>query len=263
MSERAMTFAAVLMLLLAGAGSYWIRHRDSLQANSASLSALPIDLGSFRGVDTEVGENVEAILDADHHVQREYTHAVGDVVWLYIGYYGTERGGTPEHTPRTCYQAQGWSIVDSADVVIDSDSGTRAVEYLVRSGDEFQLVLYWYRSFRASGLTSTWALRLDHVLGKVTRGRGDGALIRLSTPLVGPGDRSTGRMLLTSFARELELQLAPVWPNESAVQAHPSGARSAIDVGPLENPGERLDTSAGAAAGASRGSARVGSPRPS
>lgn len=222
MSERGSTFAAIAILLAAGFAAWGFQLRPALATAPESLAALPYELGSYRGVESPVGENVEEMLRADFNVQREYLHPFGQVVWLYVGYYGTERGGTPEHTPRTCYVAHDWEVLDERTVATDPETGHRAVELLVESRGQQQLVLFWYRSYRASGLLSTAALQLDHVLGRLSDGRGDGALVRLSTPLIGI-ERSAARGMLASFARQLEPELAAVWPVESSNEARAAG----------------------------------------
>jgi EpsI family protein len=213
MSERLSTALAVALLLVAGAAAWAFQTRAALAPRPQSLAELPMALGSYRGADSPVGRNVEDMLRADFNLQREYVHPLGQVVWLYVGYYGTQRGGTPEHTPQACYAAHGWTILDRRSVVTDPSTGHRAVEYLVESSGQQQLVLFWYRSYRASGFGSTLSLQLDHVVGKLSDGRGDGALVRLSTPLVGI-DRDAARGMLAGFARQLEPELARVWPSE-------------------------------------------------
>jgi EpsI family protein len=214
-SDRVSTLAAVALLLAAGAAAWWFQLREHLAPAPVTLSSLPLELGSFTGIDTPLDAMVEEMLRADHNVQREYRHPLGGIVWLYIGYYGTERGGTPEHTPRACYRAHGWDVIEQADLTVDPETGLRAREYVVELAGQQQLVLYWYRSFRDTGMVTTVALGLDHVLGKLRHGRGDGALVRLSAPLSGGGsDREATRASLLSFARELEPELARVWPSE-------------------------------------------------
>ena len=228
MSDRLLTLAAVLLLAAAGALSWWLQFREPLHANVTSLAALPQKLGNFSGTDTPVADNVVEMLDADYHLQRAYMHPFGDVVWLYIGYYGTERGGTPEHTPRACYLAHGWRIEDGTSVVIDAERGLKAVEYLVNDRGRRQLVLFWYRSFRRSGITSTMELRMDHLVGQIAAGRADGALVRLSTGLDDPTSRATTRALLVSFARKLERELGGVWPEETGRQKGEDRAASVV-----------------------------------
>ncbi len=86
MSERISTLLAVAILLLAGAAAWTAQARPMLTPQPASLATLPFSLGSYRGVDSPVGQNVEDMLRADFNVQREYLHPLGQVVWLYVGY---------------------------------------------------------------------------------------------------------------------------------------------------------------------------------
>jgi EpsI family protein len=227
MSERAATAAALLLLVLAGAAAWGLQMRAPLEPQTESLRSIPFEISSFIGVDTPIGDNVEEMLSADFNVQREYLHPLGQLVWVYIGYYGTERGGTPEHTPRACYLAHGWRVVDEQAVVTDPASGAQAMEYLVEAGANRQLVMFWYRSHRATGMLSTLALQLDHVAGRLTSGRGDGALIRLSTPLTGL-DRDAARALLVSFAKLIEPQLAATWPTELSAEVSPERLGAAL-----------------------------------
>lgn len=55
---------------------------------------------------------------------------------------------------------------------------------------------------------------IDRVLGRAQSRRGDGALVRVSTP-VGAGDEVEARSRLLSFADLLDRQLAEHWPSES------------------------------------------------
>ena len=58
---------------------------------------------SWKGHDIPMEGSVEEILRADRHLQRSYYDRAGGLVWLYVGYYGTSRGGRSEHTPWVCY----------------------------------------------------------------------------------------------------------------------------------------------------------------
>lgn len=213
MSERVGTLVVVAALVAAGALAWWIELRAELAPSPDSLATIPFQIGSFEGEDLPVGATVESILEADYHLQRAYEHVHGDLVWLYVGYYGTKKGGTPEHPPRVCYTAHGWDIVNTRTVPRRADGRRDATEYLVELDGQRRLVLFWYRSFRAPNLRSIFQLRLDHVVGQLTEGRADGALVRLSTPIL-DGDRVAARNRLLHFAAALEDELEEAWPDE-------------------------------------------------
>ena len=215
MNRDQLTFAAAsVLILLAGALAWGFTLRDTLYVDSERLDAIPYEIGAWEGAPIPVEDTVETILMATYNLQREYVHPTGDVVWLYVGYYGTERGGTPGHTPRACYVSHGWEIVEDDQIVRAAEEGLRANEYLVELEGERRLVLFWFQSFRSRDLLSTLALRLDHVVGQLTAGRGDGALIRVSTPIFGD-DREAARARLLGFAAELQAPLDAAWPDES------------------------------------------------
>jgi hypothetical protein len=59
-----------------------------------------------------------------------------------------------------------------------------------------------------------WHQNVDRFVGRLTHGRADGALIRISTPLSG-GDVIGARGRLLGFASALDPLLAERWPTES------------------------------------------------
>jgi len=216
MNRDQLTFAAASVLILAAGALAWgFTLREPLAPRSELLDQIPYEIGPWEGSPIPVEDTVETILNATYNVQRAYVHPTGDVVWLYIGYYGTERGGTPGHTPRACYVSHGWEIVEEAAIVRAPDTGHRANEYVVELEGERRLVMFWFQSFRSKDLLSTTALRIDHVLGQFLAGRGDGALVRLSTPILGD-DREAARARLLGFGAALQAPLDASWPTEVA-----------------------------------------------
>lgn len=224
MGERLLTLALCLGLGLAGVAAWWLTLRAPLRAEAASLEALPMKIGRYEAETIRIEDTVESILNATYNVQRAYHHPLGEVVWLYLGYYSTERGGTPEHTPRACYSAHGWEVARARTLVRDPLTERVANEYIVELAGAERMVLFWYQSFRAEDLLSTWALRIDHIRGQLSEGRADGALVRLSTPIQ-HGDREAARSRLLAFAADLSPEIERHWPLEIPVAASAAAAR--------------------------------------
>lgn len=218
------TAALVLLLLAVGAAAWSFVLRPPLRVDSTKLAELPHQLGEWTSVDVPLEQSVESMLRADFNLQRAYTHPLGDRVWLYLGYYGTERGGQPEHTPADCYRAHGWEIRERRTLAVDP--ALRVNEYLVEQGRERHLVHFWFRSYRSTGLLGGFDQTLDRLAGRLFAGRADGSLVRLSTP-VADGDLIPSRSRLLHFAAELDQQLAAHWPVES-----PDGAARSSAQGP-------------------------------
>lgn len=213
----------VVVLLAVGAGAWMFALRPALHVDARPLATLPMQLGPWAAHEVPLESNVEAMLRADYNVQRAYDHPLGDRVWVYFGYYGTERGGRPEHTPTQCFKAHGWKVLDHRK--IDAGGGLRVNEMVVSLDGEQQLVHYWFRSFRATGLRGGIDQTLDRLLGRLLRGRADGSLVRVST-MLHDDDLGSARNRLLSFERAFDAQLAEHWPRERT-GPEPAAARVA------------------------------------
>lgn len=211
MSERISLVALCVALVAGGAFAWWLRLQPPLAVDVSPLESLPLHLDGWRSIDLEVDDRVADELAADFNIQRAYRHPTGHLIWLYVGYYSTERGGRPEHTPRGCYTGAGWEILESD--VLDVPDG-RIREFVVRRGGEHRLVHFWFRSHRRGGMTGGIDLGLDRVVGRLTTGRADGGLVRISTPLERREDAPAARSRLSTFRDGLVGQLARHWPGE-------------------------------------------------
>jgi EpsI family protein len=219
MTPKPGSLALGALLVAVGAFAWWLELRPSLAADTEPLRTLPRQIGPWRSVDVPLESEVEAALDADFNLQRAYSTGTGDVIWLYVGYYGTERGGRPQHTPRGCYTGAGWGI--RAVRALDAAPGgaLRVNEYWIERDGEQRLVHYWYRSHRRTGMLGGLDQNLDRLLGRLLDGRADGALVRVSAPLYHGGEVETRGKLL-AFAAAIDPLLGERWPRETP------GARS-------------------------------------
>ena len=204
--------ALIGVLLAIGALAWSLQFQPVLQIDASELATLPTRIDLYRSRDVPLESTVESVLQADFNLQRSYLR--GDlVVWLYIGYYGTTRGGRPEHTPRGCYTGAGWGIASARTLQVTPDGELRVNEYLVERGGERRLVHFWFRSSRRTGMLGGWDQNVDRFLGRLGSGRADGALIRVSTPL-SSGDVVSARGRLMAFSSRLDPLIAERWPSE-------------------------------------------------
>ena len=216
MAERLGRWGLAALVLAVGALAWWLQTRPSLAVDPTPLANLPHQVGAWRSVDVPLDTAVESILRADYNVQRAYFPDAGPTtrpVWLYVGYYGTQRGGRPEHTPRGCYTGAGWDIASASVIASGDGTGRRMNEYRVQRAADRQLVHFWYRSVRRTGMVGGLDQNLDRIVGRLDGGRADGALVRLSTS-VDDGGEAEARARLLALGQVLDLQLAQYWPAE-------------------------------------------------
>lgn len=229
MSRESLTTGVVAaVLVIVGAIAWAFALRPAPHLDLSPLEALPRELGSWTSVDIPLDGEAESILEADYNLQRRYEHPLGEVVWVYVGYYGTQRGGRPEHTPPACFRAHGWTIEDRR--VIDAGGGLRVNEMQVSLDGERQLVHYWFRSFR-SHLRGGLDQLLDHLVGRIRYQRADGSLVRLSTPYTTEADRQVARSRLLQFGALFDQVLAEHWPREEPTRKTASHDRDSAPRG--------------------------------
>jgi EpsI family protein len=166
------------------------------------FSQYPLQLGTFKGRDLELDEKVLALLKLTDYAMRAYVPASAAraqagafegqsredaaPVWLYVGYYASTRTGVGYHSPKNCLPGGGW-VFKSTDVVTGVLPGRPEApinRVVIEKGFDRQLILYWYQD-RGRIIASEYAAKGYMILDATTRNRTDGALVRISTPIVG------------------------------------------------------------------------------
>jgi EpsI family protein len=229
--ENLGSIALIAAMVAVGTLGWWLQLGPQVYLDVSPLAKIPARVGLWDSTDIPVPRAVEEELDADFNLQRAYADRTGQVVWLYVGYYGTERGGRPEHTPRGCYTGAGWGIESSRIVKVTPDGSLRANEYLVTNAGQRRLVHFWYRSHRRTGILGGLDQNLDRLIGRLFDRRADGALVRISTP-ISDDDTVAARGRLLAFASLLDPLLGEHWPSETPCSA--GGSEDCVPVPPAD-----------------------------
>jgi len=110
------------------------------------LSALPMQLGSWQGQQTDLDPRVFRSIGAHSVINREYTNTTGSKVVLHAVLADEYTDGVP-HYPQVCYGGNGWEIVDQKDLEVEPAAGLPAGARLLTADrdEERILVLYWYQ----------------------------------------------------------------------------------------------------------------------
>ena len=153
-----------------------------------SLDAFPMTVGDWRGEEGVVfEEGVLNILKVQDYLMRRYVDPAGHSLWLYIGYWDTQRKGAQMHSPKHCLPGAGWEPLEAARVTIPVGGSPGAIEvnrYIIQKDQYQQLVLYWYQS-HGQVVASEVDAKLQLIKNAVFHNRSDGALIRITSPVSG------------------------------------------------------------------------------
>ena len=167
----------------------------------------------------EMDPEAHAILGVTDYVLCDYADPErGTAVNLYVGYHASQVRSYDDgekvnsiHPPEHCLPGAGWNIIDSSLVPIHSGPlEGLAKRFVIAKGDSRQLVYFWYQS-RGRILSKNHEVILYKFLDRALRGRSDGALVRLTTPVLNE-DFAAAEDAVLDFAHDMTPLLPPHLP---------------------------------------------------
>jgi EpsI family protein len=180
----------------------------------APLDVFPDTVGTWQArEDTLFQPDVLTMLKVKDYLMRRYVDRSGRSLWLYIGYWDTQRKGAQMHSPRNCLPGGGWEPLEASRVTIPVEGRSTPItvnRYVVQKDRDIQVVLYWYQA-QGQTIADEITARVAMVRSAIVRNRTDGALVRISAPL--RGDVATTTAELGRYARALYPLLAHHLPD--------------------------------------------------
>ncbi len=190
------------------------------------FAELPLALADhWRGQELSMDKRVLDILRLTDHVMRVYVPVVvaprpaaqpgespqaAAPVWLYVGYYDSQRTGSTYHSPKNCLPGAGWQFAESTRRKVSVPGGEATVNrVIIEKGLDRQMVVYWYQD-RGRVVASEYEAKAFLIWDAMTRNRTDGALVRLTTPVRGDDEAAFQHAL--AFLRDAWPLLRPHLP---------------------------------------------------
>jgi len=215
MSNKVYTLCLVIMLLAAGTVAA-ISSRPVPVVVQANLENLPMLIMGYTATEDFFTDAVYKELNADKHVYRHYKSPNGEVVDLYIGYYGTAKGGRTGHNPYACLPGSGAAIVATEVVHLKQTSTGKSipVNYILSRKDGADTVmLHWYQTAGTKIVSTGLQQNIERFKGRVIHNRNDGAFVRVTAYSEG-GKVEKTRQRAEQFAENVLDLLPGYWPVE-------------------------------------------------
>jgi len=183
------------MVILAAAGllSGWLSAQwYAPKGNGSYLKDFPINHEDWKGERIEMDKIVADILETDALVLNRYVKDQKTVL-LAIVYYPDAK--VDFHAPEACYSGRGIKIDKRIRAVALNALGTIHVNELnIVRGNSKELAYYFYKSGNFLG-NSYFRLRFNLILNNLLSKEKSGALVRISTPVIGDGDDADSRLI--------------------------------------------------------------------
>ena len=214
-NTRATLMACTLLCLLAVPVSIAISDREEVNPTREKFVQFPLIKNDWIGYESSISQKVLDGLQPSDYILAEY-HRSSDPnpVNFYIAFYASQRTGTAIHSPRSCLPGGGWEIKNLSQLDLSKAmgmSGLRINRVIIQMGGQKQLVYYWMPQ-RGRNITSEYLAKWYLFQDGLFKGRSDGALVRLVTPIPQDSDEALADSRLQDFLRDFYQELPRFLP---------------------------------------------------
>ena len=205
---------AVVAVVVTAIGLRFVEHRDEIVPERTRFSTFPLVVDDWRGVEEPLEPRIVEALDVDDYIMANYVHLADKMpVNFYVAYYSSQRKGASIHSPRSCLPGHDWEMEQlSVRKVEGLGMPLRVNRVVISKSGQRQLVYYWFEQ-RGRKLTSEYAVKAYLLLDAIKLNRTDGALVRVTTPVMRGTDIAEAEQRLQDLLRELYPRLSPYIPN--------------------------------------------------
>ncbi len=202
----------IVVLLGAFVGLRHLSHGEAVPL-AEPLSNFPVQVETWHSREVPIEPRIIQALGVSDHVNRLYEASGNPSIYLYVGYYKSQRTGQLIHSPKNCLPGAGWEPVSAGSVELIGLKGNRVSvnRYVIQNGLQRQLVLYWYQSHGRIIASEYWG-KIYMVLDAIRLNRTDAALVRISTPITNEREYPSGKRAI-AFAQEFISKSEGVLPN--------------------------------------------------
>lgn len=178
-------FISVLILIGAGIFFQMMSYGEEVPTRK-SFAEFPTIIEQWQGKELGIDPEILKVLKVDDYMMRLYRNAEGFPIYLYVGYYQSQRQGATYHSPKNCLPGSGWFFVESeqTDLTIHHSPQNKVTinKVIIQKGLDKQLILYWYQD-RGRIIASEYWAKIYLVWDAITKNRTDGAFVRISAPI--------------------------------------------------------------------------------
>jgi len=183
-----------------------------------NLDKFPLNINDYQGIDIPLTESVYKELNPDIYIYRHYLPKFNNhpSILLYIGYYGTAKGGRTGHNPHACYPSAGWAILDLKKVILFISGKKVSINQIfIQKNEERRVVLYWYQSEGNKILDTGIKQNLHRFFCRILKRRDDGAFVRVSASINGNSKEILPKVY--AFTKQILTLLPHYWPQEKEI----------------------------------------------
>jgi len=170
------------------------------------FSAFPATLGEWSGREGQLEPEISATLKATDYYTGDFSEASNrSPVNLFVAYYDSLNKGGAIHSPKVCLPGSGWEFTSFDQRSFDELAPGTAGNFnrvIVQKGGQRILMYYWFQQ-RERRIADEFGMKYYLLVDGLLKGRKDGALVRIFTPIIAGAGNATQEAdhRLQAFAR--------------------------------------------------------------
>lgn len=200
---------ACALLVIGGSFGNYLRYREAKPDSPPHFESIPYAADPFTGEEKRFEAYSYEILKADTTTLRVYRGGRGEIYWLFVAYFESQKYGSQIHSPKHCLPGGGWRIdlLEPFSLPLP-DGGAKVINRLVIAEEEKrELMFYWFET-RGGEIRNEFALKWDLMKNSLLLRPTDAAIVRLTTPFL-PGENmaaatARGVAFMTTFYSSVE-----------------------------------------------------------
>jgi exosortase D (VPLPA-CTERM-specific) len=211
--DYAWPVGCILLLGALGLAGYYVSGRQEINPERQNFATFPGSVGDWKGQPSTLEPGVQKFLGLSDYVLTDFAKPGRPPVNFYVAYYNSQRAGLSPHSPSVCIPGNGWQITEFERINIRNNDTSLPINraIIIRNASERQLVYYWYEE-RGVALASEYWSKVLLLKDAILENRTDGALVRLTTPILAGENESKADERLQEFARKVTPILANYLP---------------------------------------------------
>jgi len=177
----------------------YIGDREEIKPERSYFSSFPRVIDQWKGTPSTLAEGVLDTLDLTDYLLSDFVSDANVPVNFYVAYYESQRKGSSPHSPTVCMPGSGWQITSLTSKAYTGTGAKQPFEFnrvVISKGKYKQLVYYWFEE-RGKVMSDEYAIKWQLFLDAIFMNRTDGALVRLTTPIMAgePEDAADQRIV--------------------------------------------------------------------
>lgn len=208
-------YLTIVLALLTVGGAYYAGNSENVVPERRLFVGFPMEVAEWKGREDTLESIYLRALKLDDYLMADYRNPEGQQVNFYVAYYGDQAAGEAAHSPRACIPGGGWQIKNHRVVRVDGievlGEPLEVNRMIIAKGDYKQLVYYWFQQ-RGRVITNEYWVKWWLFWDGLTRNRTDGALVRLTIPILPGQDLGKAEAALQEFAAVAVPELGPYIP---------------------------------------------------